>query len=53
MSGFQPWWATQAFLLSEDEQKEQAKLAYAQAIQLTKQPGLSQYLQAKAAALEL
>lgn len=50
---FQPWWATQAFLLSEDGRKEQAKLAYAQAIQLTKQSGLSQYLQAKAAALEL
>lgn len=51
MSGFQPWWATRAFLLSEDGQTQQAKLAYAEAIQLTKQQSLKTYLQAKAAAL--
>lgn len=51
MSGFQPWWATRAFLLSEDGQTQQAKLAYVEAIQLTKHQSLKTYLQEKAAAL--
>lgn len=51
MSDFQPWWATQGFLLSEDGQVQQAKLAYAEAIQRTKQRSLRQYLQTKAEAL--
>lgn len=51
MSDFQPWWATQGFLLCEVGQLQQAKLAYAEAIQRTKQRSLRQYLQAKAAAL--
>jgi predicted RNA polymerase sigma factor len=51
MAAFQPWWATQAYLLSKNGQAQQAKQAYIMAIQLTQDPALRRYLQAQAALL--